>query len=459
MDVGQTAPRRTATWRSLFAVAEFRGLWAAQGLSLLGDQLARVALSVLVYTSTDSALLTALVYAVTMLPWLVGGPLLSGLADRYPRRSVMLACTLLSAGLIAAVAAPGLPIALLVGLLFLAVLLEPPFLAARAALLVEILPGDRYLLASTASNITQQAAQVFGFALGGVLVGVVGPRPALLIDAATFLAAAALIRLSSPRRPAAISRTDGPAGGWLERMIGGARLIIRDPRLRRLVALAWLATFWVVPEGIAAPYAAALGGGTTAIGLLLAAQPAGTVVGALVLSRLVPHEVRRRLLIPLAALAGASMLVCALDPPLPVVLGVLALSGVGCAYQLAANAEFMQTVPDASRAQAFGLAVTGLIAGQGLGLLAGGVAAEHLPPSAVVAAAGATGVLLLLPIGLDRRGRRRAAGGPGSAGGAHAARADLIRGPRSAGPRVALGGSGRHQRRRSGTPGGGAGSR
>jgi MFS family permease len=64
-------------------VAEFRGLWTAQVLSLLGDQLARVALTVLVFDRTESALLTGLVYAVTYLPWLLGGPLLSGLADRY----------------------------------------------------------------------------------------------------------------------------------------------------------------------------------------------------------------------------------------------------------------------------------------------------------------------------------------------------------------------------------------
>ena len=151
MTVGR-APSAPAAWRSLFAVAEFRGLWAAQALSVLGDQLARVALSVLVFDRTDSALLTGLVYAVTMLPWLIGGPVLSGLADRYPRRTVMLACALSSAALVAALALPGLPLVALVGLLFLAVRFEPPFQSARGALLVEVLPDDRYLLASTAAD-------------------------------------------------------------------------------------------------------------------------------------------------------------------------------------------------------------------------------------------------------------------------------------------------------------------
>lgn len=398
-----SASAATATWRSLFAVAEFRGLWAAQALSILGDQLARVALTVLVFDRTGSALLTGLVYAVTMLPWLIGGPLLSGLADRYPRRTVMATCSLVSGALIAMLALPGLPLPVLVSLLFLAVLLEPPFLSARSALLAEILPDDRYLLASNVFNVTQQTVQVAGFAGGGVLVGVIGARPALLADGATFLLAAVLILLASPRRPAAIQTAAETAVGWWPQITAGARLIAGNPRLRLLVGLAWLATFWVVPEGIAAPYARTLGGGSSTIGLMLAANPAGTAVAGVILSRFVTRARRRGLLLPLAALAGAAMLVCAADPPLWGVLAALALSGVGCAYQLAANFEFVQAVPNASRGQAFGLAVTGLTAGQGLGLLAGGAAAEHLAPHLVVAAAGALGLLLLTGIASQRR--------------------------------------------------------
>ena len=64
-----------ARWGQVFAHREYRGLWIAHGLSLAGDQLARVALAVLVFDRTGSALATAGAYAVTFLPWLVGGPL------------------------------------------------------------------------------------------------------------------------------------------------------------------------------------------------------------------------------------------------------------------------------------------------------------------------------------------------------------------------------------------------
>jgi len=394
-----------ASWSALFASAEWRALWLAQAISLLGDQLARVAIAWLVFRDTGSALLTATVYAVTYLPWVVGGPLLGSFADRYPRRTVMVTCSLLSAGLVAVLVFPGLPLPLLCALLFLVVLLESPFQSARAALLVDVLPDDRYVLASAAGNVTGQAAQLLGFAGGGVLVAAIGPRQALLVDAGTFLLSAVLVRFGSRARPAAArgGAAEGGPVGWAGRLRAGLRVVFGTPRLRTLVLLSWLATFTVVPEGLAAPYAAALGGGAATLGLLLAAEPAGAVVGALLLTRLVPPAGRIRLLVPLAALTSAPLLGYAVHPPLPVVLGILVLSGLGSAYQLVANAAFMQAVPAGSRGQAFGLAAAGLVAGQGLGLAAAGAVADVVSPAYAIAGAGLLALLLLVPLAASAR--------------------------------------------------------
>ena len=67
----------------MFRVGEFRALWLAQVLSYVGDQFAQVAIAILVFERTGSAFLTALAYALTYLPPIVGGPLLSGLADLF----------------------------------------------------------------------------------------------------------------------------------------------------------------------------------------------------------------------------------------------------------------------------------------------------------------------------------------------------------------------------------------
>jgi MFS family permease len=78
---------RPTTFGAVLRVAEFRALWIAEVFSVAGDQLARVALALLVFSRTGSASLTALTYALTFVPALIGGWLLSGLADRWPRRT------------------------------------------------------------------------------------------------------------------------------------------------------------------------------------------------------------------------------------------------------------------------------------------------------------------------------------------------------------------------------------
>jgi MFS family permease len=160
-------PAEPATYRSLFSERQFTALFIAQAISLTGDPAGPRRDRHLVFSETGSAFLTALVYAVTYLPWLVGGPLLGGLADRLPRRAVMVCCQLTSAVLVALMAVPGMPLIALAALLFVVILAESPFLSARASLLVDVLPDDRYVLASAMNQLTIQAAQVVGFAAGG----------------------------------------------------------------------------------------------------------------------------------------------------------------------------------------------------------------------------------------------------------------------------------------------------
>ena len=392
-------PAEPATYRALFAEGQFRALFAAQGISLAGDQLARVAIASMVYMETGSAFVTALIYAVTYVPWLVGGPLLGGLADRFPRRTVMLTCQLTSAVLVALMAVPGIPLPALGALLFVVILAESPFLSARASLLVDVLPDDRYVLASALNQLTIQGAQVVGFAAGGALIQLIGPRQALLLDAITFLVSATLVRFGV-RVHGAIATVVQLGNSW-QRMKTGAKVVFGDPRLRGLVLLGWLATFWVVPEGLAAPYAK---GHSTAIGLLLAAQPVGSVLGGLVLSRLVRPTTRLELMGWLAVVSCLPLVFFVTTPPLPVAVGLLVVSGIGTTYNLPANAAFMQALPAEWRGQAFGLVSAGLVAGQGISIAVAGACAELTSPGVVICVAGTLGVAGALA--LNGAGRR-----------------------------------------------------
>nr|WP_246238848.1 MFS transporter [Acrocarpospora corrugata] len=364
-------------------------------MSLLGDQLAQVALAVLVYNRTQSPLATAAVYALTYLPPIIGGPLLAGLADRFPRRRVMLLCDLLRASLVAIMAIPGTPFPVLCVLVFLVVLLSAPFSAARAALLPEILEGDRYVMGSALQNMTNQAVQMLGFAAGGAVIAGLGPYRALALDCATFLGSA-LILVAGVRRRAAPTPEDENRPSMWTMTRAGAQLVFGDRRLRTLVLFAWLCGFYVLPEGIAVPYAAELDDGRLPVpvigGLLMAAMPTGTVLGAFLFSRFVTPSGRLRAMGWMAMLTCAPLILCAMRPPLEIVLLLWVLSGVGGAYQLAANAAFVQCVPPERRGQAFGLVQSGLLAAQGVGILIGGALAQELGPEPVVALAGAAGL-------------------------------------------------------------------
>lgn len=384
-----------ASYREVIAIGEFRALWFAQGLSLLGDQFAQVALGVLVYQRTESPLVTAVVYALTYLPPILGGPLLAGLADRYARRRVMIVCDVARAALVAVMAVPGMPLEVLCVLLFGVMTLSAPFSAARAALLPDILTGDRYVVGSALQNMTNQGVQMLGFAIGGVAILNLGPYRALALDAATFLASALILVAAVRRRPAPARDGESRPSPW--RMArAGARLVFGDRRLRTLVLMAWLCGFYVMTEGIAVPYAATLTDDAAMLpvvsGVLMAALPTGTVIGAVLFTRYVTPSGRLRVMGWMAMLSCAPLALCALRPPLLVVFLLWVLAGIGGAYQLAANAAFVLCVPGEQRGQAFGLVQSGLFAVQGVGILLGGAAAERLGPEPVIALAGVAGV-------------------------------------------------------------------
>jgi MFS family permease len=245
-----------------FGVREFRVVWAAELLSVAGDQLARVALAVLVFDRTDSAAWAAVTYALTFLPALLGGVLLAGLADRFRRREVMIGADVLRAVLVAAMGVPGIPLWALCVLLVLVVLLGAPHTAAQGALLPEILRGDLYERGLAIRQITSQIAQVVAFAAGGLLVAAVSPALALLGNAASFALSAVLVRVGVADRPAVAPAVDGAGSvGGFRGMVYGLREIASDPRRRALVLLAWLVGWYVVPEALAAPYAAQFGAG------------------------------------------------------------------------------------------------------------------------------------------------------------------------------------------------------
>lgn len=296
-------------------------------------------------------------------------------------------------------AIPVLPLPAVAGLLLVVQLCGAPFAAAQMATLPLVLCGDRFDIGQAARQITVQAAQVLGFAVGGVAVAVIGPHKALAVNAATYFVSALLVRFGVRRRSAPASDEHMDRIGHFRRVVAGARVIWGDRRLRAIVALAWLAGFVVVPEGLAAVYAAEINAETVAVGVLLAAHPLGLVIGGLVVGRLVRPATRLRLMSLLAVAATLPLIPFAFHPPLPLAVVLLTAAGFCGAYQITASTTFVRLVPDSGRGQAFGLARSGLIASQGLGIVGGGALAQWLHSAAVaITVAGCAGLVVGLMV-------------------------------------------------------------
>ncbi|MFJ6371838.1 MFS transporter [Streptomyces virginiae] len=395
MPADTQAPGRSAPppgYRSVFRVREFRTVFAAHLLSVFGVVVAEISLSVLVYRTTGSPLMSALTFALGFLPYVLGGTLLAGIADRHPARRVLVTCDLVCALCAAAMVAPGTPVAVLLVLRCAMAFVAPLFQGTRNASLSDILgTGDAFVLGRSLLRMVAQSAQLIGFGLGGLLLTVLAPRAAIALTAAGFLGSALLLRLGTRSRPA--------RGGAPTSPLAGLRAVLGRRRLRALMLLFWLPpVFLVVPEALLAPYADGIGVGTAALGLMMCAMPVGTIAGELWAGSALTARTRSRIVIPLASAGLLPLLLFALRPGLPVVLAALLLAGLAHAYTLGLDQWYVDAVPDELRGRAMTLLSTGLMTLQGVGMALAGLAAEFRPVHEVVTGAGVlgTGVVLLL---------------------------------------------------------------
>jgi hypothetical protein len=396
-------------YRDAFASAEFRSLFGAFVVSMLGYVIAGLALTVLVYRQTSSPLLSALTFTMTFVPYLFGGTLLSGLVDRVPPRRLLVGCDLGCAAIVAVMTLPGAPVPVLFALLFTMSLLTPLATGARGALVAEVLPPRAVVPARSLLRMVSQGAQICGYAAGGGLLAVLSPRAVLGVEIATFATSALVLRVSLRRRPAR-----GRAGGSLAGdSLRGVAEVLRDAPLRRVLLLGWLVPFVAnCPEALAAPSVAARGLPSSATGWWLAAGPVGTVAGELAGIYLIPAARRGRLTAPLAACGFLPLLGFVLRPPLVPALVLLGTAGLCGAYMLGLDQLLLDATPQALLGRAYAVNSAGLMTGQGLGFAAAGALGEVVRPDTTVVIAGVAG-LAVVALCRPRPLRRASAAAPG----------------------------------------------
>jgi len=367
-------------------LSEFGWLLVGEGASVLGDQLAKVAIAVLVYSRTHSAALAAVTYALTLLPDLIAGPLLSPLADRYPRRTVMVACSVIQAVLAAIMAIRGLSLGIVAVAVIGITAGQAPFKAAQSATLPSMLAPARVEGAQARLSVIREAGQLVGLAGAGVVVGTVGPTWAILADALSFLIVAVVLRFGVRARPAA-----RPAALRSAPRRAAIRLIQRSSQMRLMTWLRLLSALTILPDAVVVPLVGQLGLATWVIGPLLAADCVGFIVGAWWVDRL-PPEQKPAAMVPLAmvslgALAPFVLLVAHWSAHVLVAFiagALLVLSGIGAAFLPLTTALVSKLAPDHIRGAVVGLERTVLRAGQGLGAVLAGVFAQLLGSAALV---------------------------------------------------------------------------
>ncbi|MFE4337293.1 MFS transporter [Streptomyces sp. NPDC056831] len=382
-----------ATYREVLAEPRFRLLFSTRAVAITADALRITTFSVLVFSSTGSALLSAVAFGIGFIPQLFGSLLLGSLADRLPPRALITggyALTCATALLLALVRMPVAASLCVVALLSLA---TPVFHGASSRLVAQSLEGDAYVLGRSLNNIAGAGAQLFGLALGGAAVAALGPRRALAVSAVLYLGCALAIRIRLPwLEPAEFGGTAGSAGGdggAVRASLRGAGLLLRGRTVRRLMLAQWLPVALVAgAEGLIVAYAGERQFAPGWYAVLMGCLPVGMLVGDLLVGRLLRPPTRERLVVPLIALAGLPLIGFAAEPGVGVSSCLLLLSGLGYAYGLGLQRPFLDALPQDGQGQAFALLGSGSMTLQGVGPVCLGAVAAGIGTGGAIALAG-----------------------------------------------------------------------
>jgi MFS family permease len=348
-----------------------------------------VALVVLVYRLTGTGRGVAATVAFEVLPLVLLGPVAGVVADRYPRRRVMVLADLGRAGLAGLIVVAHGHVAVAYSVAFGLSVGTLLFNPAASSLVPDTVADDELVDANTALWTVAVVAQVLLAPAAGALIAWAGIGAAFAVNGASYvLSALWLSGLDAGRTPAA-----GTARGWAA-ATEGVRAARASPLLTRLAVVQVLAALSAgATSGLLVVLATDLGVGSGGFGLLLAAIGVGAATGPLLLRRFIRPEDKRALFGPFALRGGVDLTLAVTDQP--VVAGAaLGLYGVGTSTGMVAYQSTLQTaVLPVVRGRVFAFFDVLWNATRLVSLAAGGLLADALSIRAVYAVGG---VLLLL---------------------------------------------------------------
>jgi MFS family permease len=395
-------PRGLAAFRH----RNYRLFYGGQLISVTGTWMQTLAQSWLVLSLTSSAFLLGLVAVFQFAPILVLGLFAGVVADRVPKRGLLVvtqAIAALLAGTLALLTfADTVQLWHVYALAFLLGVNNAFDMPARQAFVVEMVGKEDLQNAIALNSSLFNAARIVGPAIAGILLAAFGPAVCFAINAVSYVAVISgllMMRVAPAARVQVAQRR-------LDQIREGLVYVRRTPEILRPVALVGLVATFGMNFNVWVPLLAKndLAGGAGAFGLLMSSMGFGSLAGALALAFLV-SSVRRWMLFTTAAALGAFNLLLALVGAIPlavpVAMAALALIGFCSTTTMAlANTTVQSSAPDELRGRIMSVYMTVFAGTAPFGALISGSLANRLGAPASIAIGGAvtllavTGVLL-----------------------------------------------------------------
>ena len=362
-------------------------LFAANAISLVGNVLSAIAIPWFVLQTTGSATQTGITGFFTVFPVVLAGLFGGTLVDRlgYKRTSIIadIASGVTTALIPLLYFTIGLEFWQLMVLVFLGALLDAPGSTARSALVPELaamahMPIER---ATSLIHIIERGARLIGAPLGGLFIALLGTENVLWLDAASFFISAGIVAVAIRIHQPVEQEEKEPGGRYLDELREGLRFIVNDKLLLAIVIMVMATNFLdAVFSGVVQPvFVKQVYGRALDLGLLIGANGAGAVIGALIFSVVGPRLPRHADFVVGFVLTSLKFFLYATYPPLWVALVFVVVfsMGAGPLNPIIGAVEY-ERVPKNMRGRVGGAISAGAWSAMPLGMLIGGVLTEKL---------------------------------------------------------------------------------
>jgi MFS family permease len=388
----------------VLAHRDFAIFFGAALVSNTGSWMQSIAAPYVLYQLTHSTTWLGIGAFMAFFPALCVGPLAGSLADRYPRKTILLwtqtGMMLTAFGLWAVWVADLATPEVIVTLLFFSGIMSGLNLTAWQSFVPQLVPASDLLAAVRLNSMQFVAARAFGPALAGLVLQLYGAGAAFFLNGVSFMLVLGALVLIHPR----VVQLDETAGRVMQHFREAVRYVrARSALLLPVITIAVVSFFGSSVVQLAPAFADdVFGVGKSGYGFLVSAFGLGAIVGSLVVALWADRFRRSRVAIAGLFLYSAGELIFAVAPAYA--WGIAGMVTMGAAYILIAtalNTSMQARVDEAHRGRAMSIYLMGLLAGVPLGALVQGKLADVIGLRATVIAA-TIGLVVCAVIGIVR---------------------------------------------------------